>query len=158
MQHLKAGRNIQQTTVLQMLTLFMWGITTYAFFRQFIRTPFLNTLLPKFFTAHQMTPHFSVTAKVLVPKHPTLCYFIPSQTLSYPWSIFFVSALLWDCSLCWDQRNGTWHLHLPRPCYVALGQVLIWVIHRIGWGAINHSLIRQLTQSKSWQNNKKCAR
>ena len=32
--------------------------------------------------------------------------------------IFFnlVSALLQDCSLCWDGWRGTWLLHLTRPC------------------------------------------
>ena len=55
--------------------------------------------------------------------------------------IFFVSALLWDCSLCWDRWPGTWLLHLTRPClYVvhqdeveplALGWVLIWVERQI---------------------------
>ena len=28
--------------------------------------------------------------------------------------------------------ENTWHLHLTRPCYVALGRVLIWVVSRIG--------------------------
>ena len=36
------------------------------------------------------------------------------------WKAFFffflVSALLRDCSLCWDRWNGTWRLHLTRPC------------------------------------------
>ena len=40
---------------------------------------------------------------------------------------FFVSALLQDCSLCWDRWNGTWHLHLTWHCLLALGRVLIWV-------------------------------
>ena len=44
---------------------------------------------------------------------------------------FFVSALLTDCSLCWDLWNGKWHLHLTRPCIVALGWVLILVEHQI---------------------------
>ena len=43
--------------------------------------------------------------------------------------IIFLSALLWDCSLCWDRWNYTWHLHMTRPCLVALGWVLIWVEH-----------------------------
>ena len=53
--------------------------------------------------------------------------------------IFFllVSALLRDCSLCWDLWNGTWHLHLTRPCYIASGQVLIWVVCWMGWGALS---------------------
>ena len=29
---------------------------------------------------------------------------------------FLVSALLRDCSLCWDLWCGTWLLHLTRPC------------------------------------------
>ena len=40
---------------------------------------------------------------------------------------FLVSALLRDCSLCWDRWNGTWHLHLTRPCLLALGWVLIYI-------------------------------
>ena len=47
--------------------------------------------------------------------------------------VFFVSALLRNCFLCWDCWNGTWRLHLMRPCYVALGQVLIWVECWIGF-------------------------
>ena len=39
----------------------------------------------------------------------------------------FFSAFLQDCSLCWDCWNGIWHLHLTRPCLVALGRVLFWV-------------------------------
>ena len=41
--------------------------------------------------------------------------------------VFFVSALLRDCSLCLDSWNGTWHLHLTQPYLLALGRVLIWV-------------------------------
>ena len=44
---------------------------------------------------------------------------------------FFVSALLRDYSLCCDPVNGTWLLHLTRPCLVTLGQVLIRVCHQI---------------------------
>ena len=28
--------------------------------------------------------------------------------------------------------TGMWHLHLTRPCFVALGRVLIWVVSQIG--------------------------
>ena len=42
---------------------------------------------------------------------------------------FLVSAHLWNCFLCWDCWNGNWHLHLTRPCYVALRRVLIWVVN-----------------------------
>ena len=49
---------------------------------------------------------------------------------------FLVCGLLRDCSLCWDRCNGTWHLHLTGPYYVAIGRVLIWVIRWIGWGAL----------------------
>ena len=45
--------------------------------------------------------------------------------------VFLLSTFLWDCSLCWDRWNGTWHLHLMHPCLVALGRVLIWVERRI---------------------------
>ena len=43
------------------------------------------------------------------------------QVLSH---FFLVSALLRNYSLCWDRWNGTWHLHLTRPCLIALGRVL----------------------------------
>ena len=49
------------------------------------------------------------------------------NTLFFVLFCFFVSALLRDCSLCWDHWNGTRPLHLMRPCLVGLGQVLIWV-------------------------------
>ena len=56
-------------------------------------------------------------------------------------NFFFVSALLWDCSLCWDCWNRTWHrnkqTNLMRPCYVALGRVLIWFVQHIGWGVLD---------------------
>ena len=55
--------------------------------------------------------------------------------------LFLVSPLLQDCSLCWDRWNGTWCLHLTRPCLLALGQVLIWVKCRIGCGALSIGLI-----------------
>ena len=39
----------------------------------------------------------------------------------------FLFALLQNCFLCWNHGNGDMcHLHLMRPCCVALGQVLIW--------------------------------
>ena len=44
---------------------------------------------------------------------------------------FLVSALLWDYSLCWDCVNGTWLLHLTRPCLLALGRVLIRVCRQV---------------------------
>ena len=31
---------------------------------------------------------------------------------------FFVSALLRDCSMCWDHWSSTWHLHLTGPCFM----------------------------------------
>ena len=47
-----------------------------------------------------------------------------------------VSPLLQNCFVCWDRWNGTWCLQLMRPCYVALGRVLILVVCGMGWGAI----------------------
>ena len=51
---------------------------------------------------------------------------LPVQNIShFQYSItqvaafFFLSALLRDCSLCWDRWNGTWHLHLTRPCFIS---------------------------------------
>ena len=40
-----------------------------------------------------------------------------------PFSFFLVSALFQNCFLCWDHWNGTWHLHLTPPWYVALGWI-----------------------------------
>ena len=31
--------------------------------------------------------------------------------------LLLLSALLRDCSLCWDRWRGTWLLHLTRPCF-----------------------------------------
>ena len=47
------------------------------------------------------------------------------------YSFFLVSALLRNYSLCWDRVNGTWLLHVTRPCLLALGRVLIWVCCQI---------------------------
>ena len=50
---------------------------------------------------------------------------------------FLVSALLRDCSLCWDRCNGTWHLHLTRPYYVALGGFWSGSFVGLVWGALS---------------------
>ena len=53
--------------------------------------------------------------------------------ITWAWNyVFFVSALFRNCLLRWECWNSTWLLHMTRPCYVALGRVLIWVVSRIG--------------------------
>ena len=38
---------------------------------------------------------------------------------------FLVSALLRDCSLCWDRWRHTWLLHLTWPCYYMLRDIAL---------------------------------
>ena len=67
-----------------------------------------------------------------IAKVPLLNFFFPTQQAMMAISKELQCIFFSIRSLCWDRWNGTWHPHLTRPCFVALGQVLIWVPRRIG--------------------------
>ena len=130
----------------------LWGIVSYT--PAFMLFEWENSNII-FFTWGQYSTHCNPSTclglAIFCAMHPSSLYkqFCQWGNLTHkekkksmqnsPSLLGFLSALFWNCLLCWDRGRGDvpCHLHLTWPCCVALGRILIWGLNPI-WGALSN--------------------